>query len=613
MTLLRAIFNAPLWMWLAGAAVGAVVAVLVLRWAWIRRQELWQWLVTRDRGIKLALGGAGALLLGLVTWTGVTSWNFMQHDNAFCVGCHIMEGPWNKFATDAGKHSTLACHDCHQQSLYASTRQLVLWVANRPDEIPKHAPVPNVRCEACHATDADSSWTRIKQTSGHRTHLESDSTALAQVQCVTCHGAEVHAFIPATETCGSSGCHDNLEIRLGKMAQQTTLHCNQCHQFTAEVPLLATRDSAAATMRPREQQCLGCHEMQRILSTFDAAKDPHGGSCGTCHNPHTQETPQAAGQTCASAQCHSNWRDIPFHTGTNHRRVGEQCQTCHNPHAARVDPSDCVTCHTTVTNKFGSLRVRPPLPFDTARALRPIARHEIRPDEPVRGKGDVPPPDLPPSDRPAEVQPAAADSFPHPRHARLACITCHVSPNQPTGRLTFVAPRGCQICHHQASQADNCAACHQPGELTALRALTVTVQTGTHPARPRPVEFAHTGHQALPCAQCHTQPVSLTPTEAVRTCNDCHADHHTVQRNCASCHTGDAMRVAHAGDIATSHQACDACHTASTVAMLTPDRSFCLTCHQPQGDHYPRRECTTCHFLKPPADYRPHLSARGRT
>ncbi|MDZ4673050.1 MAG: hypothetical protein SGI84_01265 [Gemmatimonadota bacterium] len=608
-TVLRSIFNAPLWMWLIAIAVGLTVATILGRLMWRNRTAIWRWLVTSDRGVKLALGSAGGLILALVTWMGVTSWNYMEHENAFCVGCHIMEGPWNKFSSDAGKHSDLECHDCHKQSLYASTRQLVLWVANRPEEIPAHAPVPNERCESCHAQDHAESWTKVVRTAGHRTHLESDSTALKDVLCVTCHGKEVHAFIPANETCGTSGCHENLEIRLGKMALQTTLHCNQCHQFTAEVPLLATRDSAANTLRPGSQQCLGCHEMQQILATFDPSKDPHGGSCGTCHNPHTQETPQAAGQTCTTAGCHANWRETPFHTGTSHRRVGEQCLTCHNPHAAKVDASDCVACHTTVTNKYGALRVRP-LPFDTTRALRPIARHESLLDEPVRGKGDVPPPDLPPSPRPAELQPAKADSFPHPRHSSLACITCHVAPNQPTGRLTFLAPRGCQICHHQRAETNNCATCHQPGELGTSLALTIPIATKDKAPRPRAVSFAHDTHTALRCQQCHTQPVSLAPTAAVRTCADCHADHHTAQRNCASCHTGAELRTAHAENIAATHQACDACHTSSTVALLTPDRSFCVTCHQPQVDHYARRECTTCHFLLAPAAYRPHLLQR---
>lgn len=611
MTILRGIFNAPLWAWVLMILIGAAVAGTALWFGWTRRKAILDWLVTRDRGVKLALGGSGALVLALVAWFGVISWNYMEHENEFCVGCHIMEGSWNKFASDAGKHSDLECHDCHKQSMFVSARQLVLWVANRPEEIPEHAPVPNERCESCHAQDQSESWTRVVQTSGHRTHLESDSTALAEVLCVTCHGQEVHAFVPASQTCSTSGCHENLEIRLGKMASQSTMHCNQCHQFTAEIPLLATRDDAADAMHPSSRQCFSCHEMREVLAQFDPARDPHGGTCGTCHNPHTQETPQEAGLTCATAQCHSNWRDIPFHVGSAHRRVGEQCQTCHEPHTARVDASDCVACHTKVASQFPQLRLSPPLPFDTARALRPTARHDIRLDEPVRGKGDVPPPDLPPSDGPAELQPAAVDSFPHARHTTLSCITCHVSPSAPTGRLTFEAPRGCQICHHQAPQRSDCATCHRPGDLEAIRSLTVPIATKDHAPRHREVGFAHATHSAQRCADCHTQPVSLAPTEAVRTCADCHADHHTADRACATCHTGAELRTAHADDIAASHQKCDACHTASTVAMLTPDRSFCLTCHGDlQPDHYPRKECTTCHFLAPPEEYRRHLTVR---
>ena len=602
---LQSIFNAPLWMWVVALLIGAAVALLLLRLLWKNRTALRGWLVTRSRGVKLALTACLVLVFGLAAWGGAQSWDYMDNENEFCMGCHIMEGPWNKFALDAGKHSKLKCHDCHQQSLYASTRQLVLWVANRPEKIPPHAKVPDGRCEACHAVNQSEKWTRIKETAGHRTHLESDSTALDKVQCVTCHGADVHAFIPAKETCGQSGCHDQLEIRLGKMADQTALHCNQCHQFTAEVPRLATRDSAAGTLRPGSPQCLGCHEMRIVLADFDADKEPHDAVCGTCHNPHTQETPQAAGKTCTGAQCHSNWRDTPFHVGTSHRRVGEQCLTCHTAHAAKLDASDCVACHNKIAGRAGS-RLRPPLPFDTARALRPEALLDSRLEEPVRGKGDVPPPDLPPAVRPAVPPPAAPDSFPHARHTRLACITCHASGTQ-HGRLTFEAPRGCQICHHQRPQQANCANCHQPGERQQPVRLTIGIAIRDSAARGRPVDFAHPVHDGLRCVQCHTEPVTLAPAPAAKACRECHSDHHAAGRTCATCHTGTQLRTAHRRNVSASHQACDACHTATTVALLTPDRSFCLTCHQRQQDHYVRGQCSTCHFLKAPAEFRSQL------
>lgn len=609
---LRAIFGAPLWAWVLVIVVGLVAAGWLLRSGWSRRQAIGHWLVSRDRGVKLGIGIGLVAVLGLVGFTGLTSWNYMQHDNDFCVSCHVMEGAWNKFAVDAGKHSDLQCHDCHQQSMYASTRQLVLWVSNRPEDIPEHAPVPNARCETCHNTGEDSTWQRVATTAGHRTHLESDSTALAEVQCVTCHGAEVHAFLPASETCGQSGCHENLEITLGGMADQTTLHCNTCHQFTAEVPRLATRDSAAGTLRPTLHQCLACHQMRERLGEFDPDLDPHDGTCGACHDPHTQETPEEAGETCASSGCHADWRNEPFHVGTNHRAVGESCLTCHQPHASRVDASDCVACHTAVREQ-GARRVMPPLPFDTTRALRPVSFDLLQHEEPVRGKGDVPPPEVRPPIGITMMPATARDTFPHARHTSLACISCHAAPADQGGRLVFQQPRGCDICHHQAPQRNDCSRCHQQDELAASHVQQVSVKVPDHEVRTRPVRFVHPTHDSLSCVSCHTIPVTLAPSEAVRQCNDCHGDHHATGRDCAACHTTAQLETAHRDDVAASHQRCDACHTASTVALLTPDRSFCLTCHQPQSrDHYPQRECTTCHFLQSPGEFKAHLTGGAK-
>jgi len=642
-TVLRSIFNAPAWMWVVGVLLILAGLVILVRKVWPRRLAMWEWLRGRDRSVQIALAGCLGLILGLAAWGGNVSWSYMQHENAFCLGCHIMEGPWNKFALDAGKHSKLQCHDCHNQSIYASARQLVLWIANRPTKIPPHAKVPSARCEACHARNQAEKWTRIKETAGHRTHLESDSTALKNVQCVTCHGLAVHEFIPAKAACGQSGCHDKLEIQLGKMAAQTTLHCNQCHQFTAEVPRLATRDSAAGTLRPGREQCLACHAMQRILADFDPARDPHKGVCGTCHNPHLQKTPQAAGTSCASASCHANWAAIPFHTGTAHRRVGERCLTCHEPHASRIDASDCVACHARVTSRFGTLHLRPPLPFDTTRALRPAQRSDAGTEESVREREVVPERDLPPPLGPAGspahpefpgtvlasfVPPTAAaevrcdgchepvlavparasvDSFPHSRHRALACLTCHATGTL-HGRLTFEPPRGCQICHHQPSQQTRCPVCHSDDQRAAPRSLTISIAVRDSAPRDRPVLFAHTKHAALLCARCHTEPVTMAPSAAVRGCRDCHENHHTAARNCSNCHKGDQLRVAHGRDISASHQACTSCHTATTVALLTPDRSFCLTCHERRTNHYPMGQCSTCHFLKSPDELRPLLT-----
>jgi class III cytochrome C family protein len=604
---LRFFFNLPQWFQIGGFFVGLAVAAWLLVLVWRRRLLIIDWIKTRQRGVKIGLvAAATAVVLGGAGF-GTVSWNYMQHDNAFCTGCHIMKVPFQRFT--GSKHDSLSCHSCHQQSIFASMRQLYLWVADRPQSIKMHAKVPTAVCARCHVQGdrEKEKWKRIATTAGHRVHLESDSSALRNVQCTTCHGLEVHRFVPVDSTCGQSGCHSNVQIRLGKMAGQTGFHCIACHQFTAEVPLLATRDSAAGTLRPGAHECLSCHQMREKLADFDPSRDPHRQTCGMCHNPHEQTNPADALKTCTSAGCHVDWRNEPFHTGKPHSRVAQQCELCHQPHAARVDASDCAGCHAAVKARTHG-HVNPPQAFDTTRALRRVSRtFDAIPDVELRGKGDANPPRAAPA--PSSRLPAPADSFSHDRHTKLACLTCHVT-RRPNASLTFTPPRGCQICHHQAPATSDCAKCHMPGEIAPAHAETIAVAVVNNLARARPVAFSHATHSRLRCTSCHTSAVSLDPADSVKSCAACHDDHHSARRDCASCHSGTDIQAAHRDSVDT-HVACDACHRESTIAQLVPDRGLCVTCHTAQRDHYANRECTTCHFLTTPDDYRGHLRKVG--
>ena len=292
-TVVRFFFNLPQWVQIAGFALGVLVAAGVVLLLWRRRAAITAWLTTRPKNVKRWLAGAGAVaVLFGVGFSGL-SWNYMQHDNGFCTGCHVMGPAYARFTQS--EHSQLSCHDCHQQSIVASMRQLYLWVAERPAEIGPHARVATAVCARCHVTGEKEVWQRIASTAGHRTHLESADPRLAGVQCVTCHATEVHHFAPLDRTCAQGGCHDMNQIALGEMRGQTTLHCTTCHQFTAEVPALATRDSAQGTLTPGARQCFSCHQMRERLAgmEMDPARDPHGGSCGKCHNPGTNTNASA--------------------------------------------------------------------------------------------------------------------------------------------------------------------------------------------------------------------------------------------------------------------------------------------------------------------------------
>ncbi len=394
--------------------------------------------------------------------TGVKAYDYMMHDNDFCRGCHIFVPSGQIFVRPdtgtyllvnklEGKHDTLSCHSCHPFELKAQTKELFYWIIDRPDQVPPHAKVPRHVCEGCHVQgEAKKTWARIASTAGHRTHLESDSSALKDVACLTCHARSAHRFQPADTTCAQKGCHltDDVKIKLGRMAarfapanlrplpNEEKLYCNSCHQFTAEAQFVS-RDSATGILTPGSRQCFGCHEMRQLLAGFDPAREPHRGSCGTCHNPHSDVKPADALKSCADANCHADWRGVAFHVGAAHKKVAERCQTCHVPHAARVDASDCVGCHESVRKNGG--KFRPPMPFDTTKALQQSMRL-IEPGR-ARGRGGDPPSDDPPGGERTARPVAPADTFSHARHRRLACITCHTT-SSPTRTLTFEQPQG---------------------------------------------------------------------------------------------------------------------------------------------------------------------------
>lgn len=344
-TVVRFFLNFPQPLQIAGVVLGVVLALVAVFLLWRYRGPVRSWLVSRPRSVYAAAGGIAVLALFGGVWAGFAGWSYVEHDNGFCTGCHVMGPSFVRFTES--EHSELECHDCHQQSVFASMRQLYLWVAERPEDIGPHSPVPTGVCAACHLGEGptvDESWERIASTQGHAVHLESEHADLADVQCVTCHAPEVHRFAPAEETCGQSGCHVPAEtqITLGEMAgAETTFHCVGCHEFAA--PL----ESGASPLLPSLDECAACHERVDLIAELGAETDPHGATCGSCHNPHDQPEAGAAVESCTAAGCHDgNLAELTsFHRGLHHGILGE-CSTCHEAHGFVVDGEDCQACHT---------------------------------------------------------------------------------------------------------------------------------------------------------------------------------------------------------------------------------------------------------------------------
>lgn len=534
-----------------------------------------------------------------------------------------MKTAFGKF--QKSEHSKLQCHACHQQSIFASTKELYFWVMERPERIPAHSKVPDKICGECHITQKrDSVWQFISQTAGHQLHMQSDSASLKDVMCVSCHAREVHAFAPTDLSCKQSGCHDKVKVRLGKMADQTSLHCATCHEFARPLNDTTSRDSSRVGLVPVKPQCFACHEMREKLEKAGLDKDPHKGRCGECHNPHKQTKAEGAIKSCATAQCHANADTLT----TYHRGLGEHaiddCAQCHKAHTWKVQGKECLSCHSTI--------------FEDKPAKRGLLRKAARSDPPSRvgggarrlsgpssdeapsgdgwndewrdagGDGWTDPPGgeheslgaagdvfqqhgaaqtaAPPAQEP--TQRTASDStFLHSRHKALACTTCH---NIEKGHATLTVrdKAACQSCHHARERAGDCTKCHASRELSASRPARVTIRVSVRKIdSTRTLSFEHARHQQQACATCHADGVAKT---FVKQCGSCHRDHHNVDRNCIACHP--SPRVAHER---VTHDGCARCHKDASAAAFPPTRTICLTCHRDQLSHFAQKDCVQCH------------------
>lgn len=602
-----ALGGVPRFVQLWGGVLGVVVAIVVVALVVWKRHAILGWWTARSRGFRTGVGAAAVAAVVVAGGAGLWVWDYVQHDNEFCNSCHVMLEPYEKFQTS--EHSELLCHDCHQQSMFASARQLYLWVLDRPEEIGPHAPVPTGVCAECHVTeDPDSTWQRISATAGHRVHLEADTSALADVQCVTCHGVEVHRFVPADQTCGQSGCHEpeKTEVVLGRMAGQTGFHCVTCHEFTAPVLERADVDTARMALVPRLEDCAGCHEMERILVGLDPEVDPHDAVCGTCHNPHTQEAPEEAAGRCA--ECHAPADTLsPFHRGID-LAVLEDCVGCHEAHTFAIDGEDCLACHADIVGGT-----------PTAGPRRRGAERSSAPARDLDGVHAGPPPAaqafgvrvVHDAGGPLGEEVSVARSylalrlgeaeaarlaqrqlagFDHANHRDIECTACH-SMERTHGAISLESRAECLECHHTRPVVDaGCARCHGRAELSAVRSVTAGMVLAGR-TRSRALSFDHDDHAGVGCRTCHGQGVRLAVT---RGCASCHGEHHTSRADCASCHEAPAA-AAHTREVHVRGCAGSGCHEGARYGAMTEGRNTCLACHRTMTDHRPGQACAACH------------------
>jgi len=546
-----------------------------------------------------ALALLGVVVAGVVGGGGYyayRTYDYVQHDNEFCLSCHLMQDPFQRFARSA--HRGLGCKACHQPNIITRARMALTQIVENPDSLASHAEVPNDRCASCHIQGDPKRWEIISNTVGHKIHLESEDSTLQGLECVECHSASIHEFVAEDRTCGQAGCHADTEIKLAGMSR-LNVHCAACHNFTAPVPDTSSAALEEAAILPDRGECLSCHAMRDVVTL--PQPDPHKGNCAACHNPHRQEGPEAAAQSCTAAGCHTRPDTLTaFHRGLE-PGVLEDCEYCHKAHDFKVDGNDCLACHQGILNdsdvvprrggfhRSAEVRTsggRRRTPFlDRARALL----HAPHPLETTLGIGIgfSALPSLPVQER---------VEFRHSRHRDVACTQCHQT-RETHGGLTVRTTRDCRSCHHEKPEAEPCTRCHEPSqEAGRVFVETRTLVLSVGKPRARDLPFNHADHEDPECSQCHGE--GLDMKAAAVDCGSCHDDHHREDAACVSCHEV-APESAHPLEV---HEGCggSGCHDPAPFQGAPWTREICVSCHRGQANHKPAQGCVSCH---PVSDY----------
>lgn len=203
-------------------------------------------------------------------------------------------------------------------------------------------------------------------------------------------------------------------------------------------------------------------------------------------------------------------------------------------------------------------------------------------------------------------------------HARLACLSCHISERETLGDPGAATGR-----------AKGCAACHRGHERIFDHAMAK--RTGEKAFVARSYARVDAGFWEKSCSGCH-----------VKNCGDCHGSGHNLHKPataaCQSCHKGYYTGWDYSGrapreynnryqrgpvvrgepflkmlpDVHfTRGMECGACHSMESLAAGRASSRGCRDCHKPDpkiiehgiAAHMAKLECYACHAAWAPQEY----------
>jgi nitrate/TMAO reductase-like tetraheme cytochrome c subunit len=526
--------------------------------------------------VLMAVAVVGTVAFVVSGLAAYHTYDYVQHDNDFCMSCHLMEEPFERFANSA--HRDLGCKACHQPNPVERAKMGLRQVIANPAEITVHAHVPDSRCTACHLEGEADEWLLVENSRGHELHLNSMEPVLQELECVTCHSSAVHEFHASRESCSQRGCHSDAEVRLAEMAH-LELDCGACHDFRAPLDREPGQEDPANLM-PTGNQCLSCHEMRHYLQ-LDPDSDPHGQQCGLCHNAHTQRNSEDAVRSCTGALCHAVPEQIEDdHHQWNSVRLSD-CTRCHEAHTFTVNGEDCGSCHSGVIASALPAETPPgdetPIPFRRGVLSGFLGLGGDWAALPTPAVAVVPLAATTASIPTASTAVVAQQAFDHERHRSIECRSCHT-----TGTSVVRGDRAwCNSCHHSNRSENSCIRCHDEGPAAQIEFPILMHLPGGE--EERPLTFPHEGHRVRSCSDCHGTPPGPVATDF--SCISCHDEHHETETvRCAQCH-GSPARWAHTEPLV--HRTCSGgvCHSGFNPGMPSAwTRAVCVACHEDFGE-----------------------------
>lgn len=321
--LARFILNAPQWLQIGTALVGALVAVVVVVASRRRRRRIAAWVGALSPATKAAAGAVVVAVTVAVSAAGYRTHPFVEHDNPFYTGCHLMEEPFFPFTESA--HAELRCKDCHVESRPESAWELSLWIDPVEDLTPFrlriHRDVAD-DCAICHSAHV---WEV-----GVQDHLSYHPAGGGRPPTTSTSGrphsgpvAGLLMVLPFPIPEPVDTIPGNQPDRPFTHQEHEALPCLECHDAGERHPAVTVQT---------ERDCAACHhDTERSYVCQDCHRDadllPEGPVAATMEMTVREE---------------ARIRDLPF----DHDRHGDpECQECHGTPVTMEVDRECGACH----------------------------------------------------------------------------------------------------------------------------------------------------------------------------------------------------------------------------------------------------------------------------